>query len=181
MPTYAERSAALRKVDEEMERLRVRVTGPMGVFAPTEDRMFSLVGSVLTRASEVYQEGITRRDLARVALALSAYRADRGGAYPDAAAALVPKYLKELPRDELAAGGPPFTYERNTLGGYRLASVGRNGQNDRKRLDENFSADDVVVLGGKQPAPPKPPEPADDGDGDVKVEVKPPEGIEAPQ
>jgi hypothetical protein len=173
MPTYAERIAALRVVDEEMEGLHVRVTGPLGVFAPIEDRVFSLLAPVLSRTSATQQETVTRHDLARVAAALAAFRAEHGGAYPQSHEALVPGYLAKLPPDEFALSTPAFQYEVNAFGGYRVASVGRDGTNDRKRLDENMSADDIVILGGKQPEPPKEEQKVPDGDENDTPDVGP--------
>ena len=152
--TFAERQAAMDAIDRDLEEEKAKVGGPLAFLMPVEDRMMMILTPSLSRTVTVAQRVVTERDLARVALALAAHKADRGE-YPKTLGEVVPAYLPKLPRDEFAAAAPEFTYARNEFGGYRLTSVGPNGKDERQRLDENFSADDVVVKAGKQPEPPK--------------------------
>src|SRR3712207_2275614 len=109
-------------LDEEAEALHVKPGGALAFFMPVEDRMLAILTPSLSRTTAVAQRNVTDRDLARVALALAAYKADRRE-YPKTLGQLVPAYLPKLPRDEFAKGAPEFTYERNEFGGYRVTSV----------------------------------------------------------
>ena len=63
-----------------------------------------------------------------LAFALAAYRLDNGGVYPEKLDALVPKYVKELPKD-IFNNDADLNYSRKN-GGYLLYSVGPNGIDD---------------------------------------------------
>ena len=86
-------------------------------------------------------------DLAQLAFALAAYRAEHGE-YPVDLAALAPSYLPAVPDDTFAAG--PFHYRRDGEG-YLLYSVGPNSKDnggrshsdDPKRYDPD--ADDIAI------------------------------------
>lgn len=67
------------------------------------------------------------RNVVWVGLALERYRTARG-AYPPNLEALVPAWIPYLPQDVFASA--PLRYERDTKGGFRLYSVGMNGQDD---------------------------------------------------
>ena len=73
--------------------------------------------------------------LAQVALALSAFEAERGD-YPQALAELSPAYLRDVPVDSFAE--KPLAYAR-TGDGYQLRSVGPN------MTDDAGGKDDLVV------------------------------------
>jgi len=93
-------------------------------------------------AQSTSDTGKIRRDFARLALYLGAYRADHGQ-YPAKLADLVPDYLPGLPKDLYAPG--PYRY-RLTSEGCLLYSVGLNGQDDNGRnamyeMDESLPAD----------------------------------------
>jgi hypothetical protein len=82
--------------------------------------------------------------LTRVALALGAYKADRG-AYPAAISELSPAYLPELPADPFTDA--PFIYAR-TADGYRLHSVGPNMKDDGGNAQK--PADDIPATPARQ-------------------------------
>lgn len=67
------------------------------------------------------------RNVVWVGLALERYRTARG-AYPPNLDALVPDWIPYLPQDVFAQA--PLRYERDKKGGFRLYSVGMNGQDD---------------------------------------------------
>jgi hypothetical protein len=154
-PTYAQRRTSMREYDEDLEKERARVGGALAFLMPVEDRMLMILTPSLSRTVDVAERAVIERDLARVALALAMHKADKS-AYPEKLESLVPAYLPSIPNDGFAAEMRPFNYERNPLGGYRLTSVGSNREDERDRLDQNYSADDVVIKAGKQPQPPKP-------------------------
>jgi hypothetical protein len=152
-PTAAEREKAGIDFDRELLKLQQRTIGPLGFMAPVEDRVLLIMTPSLRPATQVHRQNDLRREMCRVALALSASRAEHGK-YPAALAELSPAYLPKLPPDTFAKDSPDLMYEVNALGGYRLASVGENGKDDRERAAQSFKVDDLVVLGGKQPPPP---------------------------
>jgi hypothetical protein len=83
------------------------------------------------------------RQLSAAALALAAYKAEKG-AYPAKLADLVPTYLKVVPEDLFAGGS--LTYKR-VGDGYSLYSVGENMADDGG--EEDGEADDIVVRVGE--------------------------------
>lgn len=78
----------------------------------------------------------------RIAIALSAYRADHGE-FPDSLAALVPAHLKEISAG-LFADAPP-RYER-TAEGYKLWSLGRDGRDDGGQSVPRDKHDDIAII-----------------------------------
>jgi hypothetical protein len=96
-----------------------------------EDKRRALTPLLLSRfsseewgAAPYEQETIIRSELVRVAVALAAYRSEKGE-YPDALNRLVPDYLQQVPTDPYT--GAPFHYERGAAGdcstcGYKLES-----------------------------------------------------------
>jgi hypothetical protein len=82
------------------------------------------------------------RDNLLIAFALARYRADNGN-YPKELSLLVPKYLKEVPKDRFS--GKPLIYTADDKG-YILYSVGINGQDDGGRgPDDTPKGDDLAV------------------------------------
>lgn len=152
-PSQAERDRAASEFDRELRRLHARSEGPLSFMAPVEDRVLPMIAMPVGAAAKLRTENDLRLELCRVALALAAFHADHSK-YPAQAGELVPAYLPVLPPDTLAKGSPDLRYAVNALGGYRLASVGPNGTDDRERAAQNFKVDDIVILGGKQPPPP---------------------------
>ncbi len=138
-----DRLAALRSPAARVEvvaRVLVGLSSSAAKLAVTEDR--------------VTQQ---RRTLS-VAVALAAYRLDRG-AYPETLADLAPKFLPEVPLD--LCSGEPLKYRR-TAAGYRLYSVGANHTDDEGRgFQDDPKGDDMLIeMPAKEPPPVKKPEPA---------------------
>jgi hypothetical protein len=89
------------------------------------DLMLPVLDSALTAESR----HLTQQTLIQLALAVAAYRADRGE-YPASLGELQPKYIDALPTDAFA--GRPLVYRR-TDDGYVLYSVGQNGLDEGGR------------------------------------------------
>jgi hypothetical protein len=138
-PTYRERVQATagfsRSVDEALKDLIAwaKGVGKSGqrlseaaagkyvgelVALVTLDDILALVG--LRQRADQWDENL------RTALALEAFKDDRGE-YPDNLKELVPKYLKEVPKDLFAS--KPLVYER-IVDSYQFYSFGPNGQDN---------------------------------------------------
>jgi hypothetical protein len=106
-----------------------------------------------------------RLDLAEVALALAAYKAERGE-YPARLAELAGEYLDEVPLDRYSGRG--FIYSRRDEG-YMLYSVGHNATSDGGAIQE-YTGDDIVIQ-SPVPAP----------QFDDRIELTPPRYGEQPE
>ena len=163
LPTYREREAMLRPLDEEHAVLAERHKQAAELFTSLKGRadLTALTSDVLWY---VWMKGIrevhrheTRcqqwfRNL-EVALALSAWRGDRDS-YPESLADLTPQYLPTVPHDFFT--DQPLCYERTT-DGYRFYSLGFNGTDDQGRgYDDTPKGDDLAVRIPKQQPMPKP-------------------------
>ena len=96
----------------------------------------------VSRASNLRDRAVMRLELSKVALALAAYRAEKGQ-FPDALAALAPAYMKEVPKDLFTDG--PLVYKK-TQKGYLLYSLGPNMKDDGgKAMEESPESFDIVV------------------------------------
>ncbi len=93
-----------------------------------------------------------RSRLARTAMALAAFRAEKG-AYPEALPELEGEYFTEVPEDLFAEG--PLTYRR-TAKGYLLYSIGQNAVDDGGVHD--YRDGDIVISVGSKPKPKEEPE-----------------------
>jgi len=102
--------------------------------------MVSMWMPSLNRAQELYLQVEMRMHLARVAMAMAAYKADKGS-YPAKLADLVPAYIKKIPQDIFS--GKPLVYKR-TDKGYLLYSVGINLKDDGG-ADTHWKNRDIVV------------------------------------
>jgi hypothetical protein len=90
----------------------------------------------------VEDRGVMIPVMAKLSLALAAYRSDRGS-YPDALGQLVPEYVKEVPEDPYS--GDALRYAREGED-YVLYSVGPNGQDEQGRDYQcEPEGDDVAV------------------------------------
>jgi hypothetical protein len=142
-PTWAKRREAMRLWQEEGERA---ASGNLvGVFMRAHWPAIYLLPA-FTRAMEVGEGARAELRLARVALALAAYRAERG-AYPAELGE-----LGEVPLDPFTDGA--FVYAR-TGEGYRLYSVGANMKDDGgmgKRPGDDIAASLGVAGAGTRPA-----------------------------
>ena len=90
----------------------------------------------------------TRIDAIRILAALNLYRLDNGE-YPGRLEMLVPKYLKELPKDQFAPDGK-FVYKNNDDGEIKFYSVGPDMKDDNgKEIVEwnNSDVGDIVFAG----------------------------------
>jgi peroxiredoxin len=138
-PSRAERAKKLAAIEADLKKLTSEAKGlaALAVFSgdggiSTEAAgkaigqvLIALVGNVTTFHDAGDRAQQQQANL-RVALALSAYRADQGR-YPDKLAELSPKYLKEVPADLFT--GQPLIYHV-TEDGYLFYSVGVDGKDD---------------------------------------------------
>nr|CAA9286545.1 hypothetical protein AVDCRST_MAG63-3995 [uncultured Armatimonadetes bacterium] len=92
-----------------------------------DDPVNQLLAPVFGQARVKDVNSEVQNALLTVALALRAYRAERGR-YPERLAELAPEYLKSVPVDPFALEGP-LRYRR-TATGYVLYSVGPDGKDD---------------------------------------------------
>ncbi|HEX4796262.1 MAG TPA: hypothetical protein VH370_20905 [Humisphaera sp.] len=97
----------------------------------------ALLVPALSKPDQSWERSRAQRRLARVALALTAFKAEHNE-YPAALAELSPKYLPEIPLDNFT--DKPLIYSR-TAAGYTLYSVGPNMIDDGG--NSTGSADDV--------------------------------------
>ncbi len=131
-PTYPQRREALRLWTTEVDRSVQRGTYLNLLSA---DWAVSLLLPALERATVRLESARMQTHLARVALALAAFRAERG-AYPASLAELSPAYLPDVPADAFVE--KPLAYAR-TADGYALYSAGPN------MTDDGGAGDDVAV------------------------------------
>jgi hypothetical protein len=154
----AEQNAELDRLQHDLGRRAAEARSVRGM-------MTMLVGSKRAMAAQivdVYLAMVTpptaaacdcrhriemRLALTRLAIALAAYRADRGQ-YPGQLAELVPRYIAQVPDDLFAAGPIGYTV---TAAGCVLHSVGFDGNDDRV-LEQSVSdyvpddeSDDLTV------------------------------------
>jgi hypothetical protein len=133
--TYPERRAALNLWSAEVER-GVQQGAYLNLLSA--DWAISLLLPALDRATVRIEKARMQYHLARVALALSAFKAERG-AYPAALAELSPAFLTTVSIDSFVER--PLVYERAS-DGYRLRSAGP----DMK--DDDGSGDDLLIEAG---------------------------------
>ncbi len=155
-PSAAARMAADERLRADQDKLLAGVAreqpgmpasaaraGPEGKTMLTQKASDLLIASLMpsfSRALGLHQASVMRRRLAEVAMALAAYRAEKGE-HPTELSALVPGCLKAVPDDLFT--DKPLKYRREEKG-YLLYSVGLNGADDAaKGPDEH--GDDIVV------------------------------------
>lgn len=140
-PTRAEREKALGAIEAELRKLKgdapkgndalhALMAGKDGFGPAVSQQISNVLVSLLTPAvgkvAGAYDRSVqTDRNL-QVAVALAAYRADRG-TFPAKLADLAPGYLKAVPDDLFS--GEPLVYKPAEKG-YLLYSVGLNGKDD---------------------------------------------------
>lgn len=163
LPTYAERAAAMDKLEEDLKALRRETKDPVqlalmviGVNTPRKlvsrqmgNILIVLLIPAVTQSGNAEVRAVTRRDQTIIALALAEYKRDNGN-YPETLSALSPKYLETLPQDGYTS--QPLKYQRQDEG-YLLYSQGPNGKDD-KGQDRNAQndADDWAI---RVPIPPE--------------------------
>jgi hypothetical protein len=91
------------------------------------DYLSGMLLPALGRAAERCAQNQSSVDLARVACALERYRL-ANGQFPDALAALAPRFIETLPHDVI--NGQPLKYRRTDDGQFVLYSVGGNEKDD---------------------------------------------------
>jgi hypothetical protein len=138
-PTYAERMAASKAINQDVATLKVKYDGWKAVFAPLEDRIIVLVLPAMERAFTTETRIAADRELTQAALALSGFRS-KMREYPPGLKLLVPGYFKSEPVDLFTS--KPLVY-RTEGNGYVLLSVGPDGK------EGGVKADDLVVRVGK--------------------------------
>ncbi|MCD4825594.1 MAG: hypothetical protein K8S55_13445 [Phycisphaerae bacterium] len=116
--------ALIDKARKSKPRERKQITQEMTkiLLAGAFDETYASYSRVIT----FHESGIMRDELVGVALALAAYKAEKG-AYPQKLAELSPAYLKAIPADRFS--GKPLIYKTRGKG-YLLYSVGMNLKDD---------------------------------------------------
>jgi hypothetical protein len=135
-PTYARRIAALNLWDSEVKKLAGQ--NPVSKVL-SSDWPATIFLPALMQAEQNADVTLMENRLTQVALALAAFKADRG-AYPAVLQELSPAYLSSLPDDFFS--GRPLVYSR-TSDGYRLYSVGPNMIDDGGKSQR--PGDDLLV------------------------------------
>ena len=158
-PSFADRSKARKAFEEDLTSYRVdavmsarspwrmittRVDAddsfePFFRRDPVACLLAHFFPHALPHTRELHDAARADLELTMVAVALAAYRAERGR-YPTALAELTPEYLKQLPRDLFVER--PLRYRREAAR-YVLYSVGRD-----MRDDGGDEAKDIVVRAG---------------------------------
>jgi len=134
-PTYAQRLAAYKQISEALMRTKLLAAAPakdkptggesgktrrLGTF------LLAMLLPTLDRARTLSDRQTMDRELARLAVALAAHKAEKGS-YPPTLAALAPAYVQAVPNDFFSGKG--FIYQRRGEG-YLLYSVGDNALDD---------------------------------------------------
>jgi len=170
-PTFTERNAAITQWAQDLQRVSdqaepihvpcpvVKLTAMRLVGRALRRQTSQLVAELwlsvglpnLGRAAPLYDDARMRLELAKVAAALAAYKAENG-AYPERLEALSPAYMKSITNDLFIE--KPLHYER-VGDSFLLRSVGPNMAVDKKDATERPDKDDLVL-----PLPPQPEEQA---------------------
>lgn len=138
----SERQESLRKIDVDLQKLEEATKEPLVLPIPgnTRETVSQRVGEIVVTlllpaipaAADAADLATMRFDLARLAFALAAYRADHN-AYPGTLTDLVPKYATHVPKDIFS--DEEIRYEPQT-DGYLLYSVGLDGKDARKKTND---------------------------------------------
>ncbi len=132
--------------------LQKKAAGPFsGGFTAPWNMMVKITAPALVRATEAFERQAAQAELARLALAINAFRRDTG-TYPEALEQLAPRYLPELPRDPYS--GDAFIYTKDESG-FLLYSVGPNGTDDDgvALTGPGGVRGDILWCGGLKPEP----------------------------
>jgi hypothetical protein len=154
-PARADRVKALGAIEAELGALRgkqpprdddlhrlLRQGGGKAASQQVSNTLLTLLLPAVGKVADAHDRAAQVEQNLHVAVALAAYRADRGK-YPAKLADLAPGYLKEVPDDLFS--GRPLVY-RPAGEGYLLYSVGPNGTDDGGRpVDDDPQGDDLVV------------------------------------
>jgi hypothetical protein len=133
--TYRQRMAAMDLWQRQVTAREVRQMSLWHLTSP--DWPLELFAGPWIQSLQREQSARMERRLTQVVLALAAFKAEHGGAYPAALDELAPAYLPVVPRDLFS--DKPLIYARRG-DGYILYSVGPNmtddAGNDRKPADD---------------------------------------------
>ncbi|MBC7821891.1 MAG: hypothetical protein IAG10_33815 [Planctomycetaceae bacterium] len=151
-PDYLERSADIKKFDQDLKEIVAKRRGPMALLAllggkpaitqTMSDVLISLLLPAVTQVLAAEGRVTVRMQSLDLAFALAGWRSEHDS-YPESLDALVPKYIAVVPKDLF--NGQPLKYER-TADGYRFYSVGQNEKDEEGRsFDDNPRGDDLVV------------------------------------
>ncbi|HOF17742.1 MAG TPA: hypothetical protein PK082_02440 [Phycisphaerae bacterium] len=165
-PTHSQRQAELEQVDKDFRAFSQDFTAKLLEKYSSPEQMISWAGKAiadgkdstrrevsqtignllltvlmpsLKRGFVMYDRGTTQMDLARLAVALAAYKAEKG-TYPERLAELSPGLLKQVPKDRF--NDKDLVYKREGKG-YLLYSVSENLTDDGGKDDPNEG--DIVV------------------------------------
>lgn len=146
-----ERRKGLAKLELELSQMAAKSRQPSNIALTViggrrakGQAMAEILIAMLTPALQQVSAAETRiaaqMELAKVAVAVSAYKADHGS-FPKSLGLLVPNYFDELPLDPCSRRPLKFSIEPNELGEdvVSLYSVGENG------LDDGGMGDDLMV------------------------------------
>jgi hypothetical protein len=154
LPDRAERAAALRKLETDIDRMVSDSWSTANVAAAVVSqrqrsefvsaRMLGLFFPAVSTATNREDLQNLVMELTRLAAALAQFRAENG-AYPEKLEELVPGMLQSLPNDPNSS--MPLLYKRDG-GGFLLYSVGANGKDDGGSFEsmnvvEGHSLDDL--------------------------------------
>lgn len=134
---FAQRTAAMNSLTQEFRTEVQNVSTPanlaLSIFATPEQRgkqmttvLLGLLAPAIEQAHEAGTRGETKSNLSQAGIAVSAYQ-KANGEFPDSLAALVPKYLPELPNDPYT--GNAFVYRIDSEGAL-IYSLGKNLKDD---------------------------------------------------
>ena len=168
--TFAERNAALAVVNQELSEacdLAVKQMRGVGRFSLTarlffagrqarrrivteilEWALFTITAVSLDGTMAEFECDVMQSDLVKVAMALTAYRIERGE-YPAKLSGLSPDYLAAIPLDRFV--DRPLVYRREGSGCV-VYSVGPNMVDDGGRGGDKSRNDIVIRLGSDAPA-----------------------------
>ncbi len=104
-------------------------------------KLFTHAEGTLNQCLRLASRQDSENQVYTAAMGVEAYRIDHG-VYPDAPGAVVPAYLKSLPKD-LFTGGDLVYRKRDA--GYLIYSVGLNGKDDGGEVEGHRAEDDVGV------------------------------------
>jgi hypothetical protein len=140
------------ELDERINRTQGEVFGTPWYSRLLEDREESgrfegnaMVARLLPAVQQVARAAVrleAREQLARIGIALAAYRADHDS-YPEELSALAPEYLDEIPLDPFSDTQPVYRLESNE---YTLYSLGPNFEDDGGHDYEDSEEDYDIVL-----------------------------------
>ena len=151
-PDYLERSAAIKKFDQDLKEVVAKSRGPGALLAlfggkpaitqTMSDVLISLLLPAVTNVLSAEGRVTVRMQSLDLVFALAAWRSEHDS-YPESLDSLAPKYLAKVPNDLF--NGQPLKYER-AADGYRFYSVGQNEKDEEGRsFDDNPRGDDLVV------------------------------------